>query len=109
MSRREKLRNELKNIVAILKRDYKPKKIILFGSFVNGKVNRWSDLDLVVIQDTNRRYIERLKEVALLTKPKIGVNFFVYTPAEFNLASKQPFSFIKNEVLNKGKILYEAS
>lgn len=83
MSRKQILKNELKNIVAILKREYKPKKIILFGSFAKGKVNRWSDLDLVIVQNTTKRYIERLKEVALLTKPN-------------------------NEILNKGKILYEA-
>lgn len=83
MSRKQILKNELKNIVAILKREYKPKKIILFGSFAKGKVNRWSDLDLVIVQNTIQRYIERLKEVALLTKPN-------------------------NEILNKGKILYEA-
>ncbi|MEW6680913.1 MAG: nucleotidyltransferase domain-containing protein [bacterium] len=42
------LRQEAKRIASVLSKSYQPEKIILFGSAVSGKVNEWSDLDIVV-------------------------------------------------------------
>jgi hypothetical protein len=46
--------------------------------------------------------------VALLCRPPVGVDFLVYTPREFAqmIADKNPF--IIEEVLRKGKIVYES-
>lgn len=59
---------------------FKAAKIILFGSLAEGKVNPYSDIDLVIIKDTRKRFLQRLKEVGLLCKARIGVDYLVYTP-----------------------------
>ena len=105
--RKEKLEKELERIVAILAAKYKPQKVILFGSLANGKVKQWSDLDLAIIKETNKKFIKRLKEVALLTDPEVGVDFLVYTPEEFSQMAKDNY-FVKDEIINKGKVVYEA-
>lgn len=105
--RREKLERELRRIVEVLQNKYAPLKIILFGSLVCGQTNNWSDIDLVIIKETNKRFLERLKEIALLTQPRVGVDFFVYTPQEFEEMTSNHGSFQQVEMLAKGKIIYE--
>lgn len=100
------LKGELKRMVNIIIRKYFPEKIILFGSLVKGRVNEGSDIDLLIIKNTPRRAIERSIELARLTRPKVGIDFFVYTPSELNYFIKEKYSFIL-EVLEEGKILYE--
>src|SRR3990167_5409755 len=95
--RSELLEAELSHIVYVLKKENQPEKIILFGSFANGRTHQWSDIDLVIIKDTKEHFIDRIHKVSLLTKPSVGVNFIVDTNHYF---------FIE-EILKKGKILYE--
>lgn len=85
-----------------------PNKIILFGSLVGGKIEEWSDIDLVVVMDTNKRVYDRIGEVLAATNPKVAVEFIVYTPQEFEML-KDSEMFVKEEILEKGKILYEAA
>ena len=105
--RKRLLQKELKRITDIVIKRYLPDKIILFGSLVNGKVQEWSDIDLVVIKETKVRFIKRMQEVGLMTSPRLGVDFIVYTPQEFENMIKDDNYFIKDEVLKKGKVLYD--
>lgn len=107
LERKKKLEAELNRIVETLKEKYDPEKIILFGSLVTGQTKSWSDIDLVVIKPTSKRFVERLKEVALLTRPRVGVDFFVYTPEEFRIMREQAHSFQQVEMAGKGKVLYD--
>lgn len=80
---------------------------MLFGSLVKGSTHAWSDIDLVVVKDTPKRFVERLKEVALLTQPRVGIDFFVYTPEEFQEMTSERGTFQQREMLEKGKVLYD--
>ena len=104
---REKLlRRELDRIVKILKQKYRPQKIVLFGSLANRKLKEWSDLDLLIIKGTHRRLIDRVGEVIRLCRPRVATDFIVYTPEEFEELSKiEPF--VRREIIEKGRILYE--
>ncbi len=107
IQRQTKLTEVLAQILPVLVTRYQPEKVILFGSLANAEVEEWSDLDLVIIKDTSKPFLQRLKEVALLCRAPVGVDFLVYTPDEFSqmLAEKNPF--LIEEVIRKGKVLYE--
>lgn len=105
--RKHILNDELKRIVELVVKEYSPEKIILFGSLVNNNIHEWSDIDMVVIKDTNKRFLDRLHEVHLMTKPKVGVNFIVYTPNELRKMIEENRYFLVKEILGKGKVLYE--
>jgi len=107
LERKKKLEAELPRIIKILREKYQPDKVLLFGSLVSGRVKAWSDIDLVIIKSTPKRFIERLKEVALLVNPSVGVDFFVYTPEEFDTMTNEKNSFHRTEMLEKGKVLYD--
>jgi predicted nucleotidyltransferase len=106
-ARQERLGQALEKILRTLAAEYFPEKVIIFGSMANDSVGEWSDLDLVIIKDTAKPFLQRLREVALLCRPSVGVDFLVYTPREFSdmIADRNPF--IIEEVLSKGKVLYE--
>jgi predicted nucleotidyltransferase len=100
------LQGELKRWIEVLKNEYNPEKVILFGSFVNGKVRRWSDIDLVIIKETKKSFLDRIKEVILLLRPKVGMDVLVYTPKEFESLCETR-TFFKNEICLKGRLIYE--
>jgi predicted nucleotidyltransferase len=85
---------------------YGPEKIIAFGSYARGEVDEYSDLDFIVIKETDKRFLERLIEVAKLIDNKLGqVDVFVYTSEEFQEMIERENPFIQ-EVLKDGKVVY---
>jgi uncharacterized protein len=104
---REKiLKDELRRITDIIKKEYQPDKIILFGSLASGKIHEWSDIDLLIIKNTAKRPIDRCMEIANLVHPKLGIDFFIYTPEEYEVLLKEKFTLLKN-ILKEGTVLYE--
>jgi predicted nucleotidyltransferase len=99
-----RLQSELDRCIALLKERYKPRKIVLFGSLAQGKVGQWSDIDLVIVKDTDKSFLDRIKEVLLLLQPLVGMDIFVYTPEEYAEVSGR--GFFKQEILSKG-VVYE--
>ena len=98
---------ELQNIVDLLVKNYQPEKIILFGSFASGRPSRWSDVDLVAVKKTDKRFYDRIGEVSAFLPHNFPIDILVYTPEE--LVQMENNYFIKNEVMRKGKVLYEYS
>lgn len=96
----------INSIVTSVVDKYQPQKIILFGSQAGGQPHKWSDVDLVVIKDTNKRFYDRIGEVSALVEHTVPIDFFVYTPDEFNRMATHN-NFIQTEVINKGQVLYE--
>ncbi|MBI5299291.1 MAG: nucleotidyltransferase domain-containing protein [Deltaproteobacteria bacterium] len=105
--RRKLLEEELQRILTVLIREYKPTRVYLFGSLASPRVHDWSDIDLIIIKETNRRFLDRIGDVLVLLKPRVGCDIVVYTPAEFDEMKTR--KFFKTEVDQHGKILYEAA
>lgn len=89
-------------------RGYDPERIILFGSWAKGEADRYSDLDLVIIKRTDKRFVARLVEAAGYLDFPFSVDLFVYTPEEFEamIASGHPFA---ERVQAEGQTVYEKS
>jgi len=104
--RKRLLEDELRRIVEVLKREYEPEKLILFGSIAEGNMHEWSDIDLLIIKKTEKRPLDRILEACHLIKPTIGIDLFVYTPDEFETLLREKFSFLI-KIVQKGKVLYE--
>lgn len=98
----------IEDVVNSLKK-YDPEKIILFGSAVEGKFHADSDIDVLVIKDTQEPYWKRQIKVTLLYRGWIPTDIFVMTTLEFDRAQKENRFFITEEILKKGKVIYEKS
>jgi len=101
------LNQALERILATLITEYQPERVILFGSLATGHVGEWSDIDLAILKETTKPFVERSAEVAVLYLAPVGVDYLVYTPSEFTQMIRESNPFIVREILTKGKILYE--
>jgi uncharacterized protein len=99
------LRQELDRIVEILKKEYQPEEIILFGSMAQGDIHAWSDIDLLIIKETDQRPIDRCTEVCRIVKPVVGLDLFVYTPSEYQMLLTENLTFVRN-IARTGTVLY---
>lgn len=86
---------------------YRPEMIVLFGSYAKDTVDPDSDIDLLVIKDSNQRRDERDREIRVLLRDiKLPMDIFVYTPEEITKLRHLEGSFV-NEIFKKGKVVYE--
>jgi predicted nucleotidyltransferase len=105
-ARQEILQNELKRILKIIIEEYKPFKVILFGSMAQDSINEWSDIDLLIIKESKKRYLDRVAEIIHLIHPTVGLDIFVLSPAEIKNALDDHNPYIK-EIITEGKVVYE--
>lgn len=109
MQKKEKYLKELKKLKKNIVEQYKPEKIILFGSLAWGKFGPDSDIDLFVVKKTKKRFGERIDEVNIIAN-RAGIespkDIIVLTPSEFKTRIRLNDFFIQ-DIASKGKVLYE--
>ena len=86
-----------------------PRRIVLFGSYGYGSPTPDSDVDLLVIMDTNERPADRYLAVSRLIRPRpFPLDILVKTPSEIARALEKGDFFIR-EIVTQGRTLYERS
>jgi uncharacterized protein len=92
----------------------KPYKVILFGSYARGTATEDSDLDVMVVLDSNERsrkfddFIERGKPVSAAVRElrkTMPMDLIVYTLVEFEYLRHEKDFFVE-EIMESGKVLY---
>jgi uncharacterized protein len=108
MSTKEKKFKDLKKLSKNIIEIYKPEKIILFGSLASGRPRKESDIDLVVIKKTNKKFFARMDEIGIAIN-KAGIetakDVIVFTPEEIKKKLFMEDYFIK-DIINNGVVLY---
>jgi predicted nucleotidyltransferase len=108
MNDRAQIQAILDQIVKKIIAGYSPRKIILFGSYAYGMPTEDSDIDLLIIKETDKRPIDRWTEVKRLLRDRgreTPVSPLVYTPKE--LSDRMGIrDFFIQEILEEGKVLY---
>ena len=93
--------------VEAIVRAYDPLKVIVFGSFARGDTHEGSDLDLIVVKDTDERFFDRIGRVRDAAHGLgLDVQPLVYTPTEFQDMLAQGNSFLE-AVLAEGVVAHE--
>lgn len=99
---------EAKKLARTLVKNYKPEKIILFGSAARGDYHADSDIDLLIIKPSAKKKAYRIKEVfeSLRKMPRTyPLDPIVYTPEEIKERLSLGDYFIKR-IIREGEILY---
>jgi predicted nucleotidyltransferase len=98
---------QIKAVAERIGRDFRPRKIILFGSHASGKPAEDSDVDLLVIMPLRGDPVYKSVEIALAARPGFPMDLLVRTPAEVRKRLAWNDFFIR-EIMEKGKVLYAA-
>ncbi len=97
----------IRAVVARIAAKYRPEKIILFGSHAYGDPKPWSDVDLLVIMETELTERQQRLEISrFLHDRPFGMDIIVRAPANLAWRLKEGDFFLR-EIVGKGKLMYE--
>ena len=74
----------------------------LFGSYARGDADRYSDLDLLIVQETERPFLERFRDFDSVFDLGPAVELLIYTPEEFERMQERG-NPLMHEVLRTGR------
>ena len=100
-------RRQIRAYAKEIGRQFRPRRIILFGSYAYGKPTRDSDVDLLVIMPHKGHGADKATEIRLRVLAPFPMDLLVRSPQKIRQRLAWGDCFIQ-EVLEKGKVLYEA-
>ena len=98
---------ELEREIARMFAPIGPERIVLFGSRAEGRADEASDVDLIVVYRTDKRFLDRLGELYALWDIPIAVDILAYTPEEFERMAVES-DFVMDAVA-RGRVIHEAA
>jgi uncharacterized protein len=103
----KKIRLIIKKYIALIKRSLDPQLVVLYGSYVNGNSNKFSDVDLAIFLKKRqiKDYLDTEKYLFKLSgqiDSRLEPNLFFIE----DISKSDPTSFI-TEILQTGKVVYQ--
>jgi predicted nucleotidyltransferase len=77
----------------------------LIGSLATGTASFWSDIDVVIVKETEKPFPDRPLEFVGLFDLGVAVDILVYTPEEIRRLDREPTSFWKTAMQTKIQVL----
>lgn len=101
-------RKQINVVVRKIVDEFNPEKVILFGSYAYGKPTIDSDVDMLVIMESDERPAVRTSRVvgALWGIKTFPMDLLVRTPAEIEHRLAIGDFFVQ-EIVERGKVLYD--
>ena len=99
--------NALPAAIQRIVRELQPEKSVLFGSYAYGNPTPDSDVDLLVIMETDLPSSQRYVAVSRLINPRpFPVDIIVKRPDEMKSALEKGDLFLR-EIITRGVVLYD--
>ena len=92
--------------------DMNPKRVIVFGSSVEGTVGGDRDLDIAVVFDEPEQSFDRLETKLAIRRrirhvnAEVAIEIVVYTESEYQRLAPAR-SFLRSEIIDRGTVVYE--
>jgi predicted nucleotidyltransferase len=86
----------------VVAREFRPRRIILFGSYATGAATADSDVDLVVLMPFRGSSTDKVVEIRGRVEAPFPLDLLVWRPAQ----ARKRDSFTRG-VLSDGKVMYE--
>lgn len=102
-ARREQLSSALDQVVTRLK-SMGAIRIVVFGSYVEGRLRRWSDLDVLAVMPPTRSGGEWFRRVVDEVDTDVPVDILAFTPEELEAAMERS-SFVRR-ALRTGRLVH---
>jgi predicted nucleotidyltransferase len=104
-------RGQIKRLCKTIVDEFQPEKIILFGSFANGKPHAESDIDLLVVMQFAGSPFHQAGLMLNRVSQFVGIlplDLLVRTSEQLNERLAIGDTFIR-KILERGKVIYEAN
>ena len=101
-------RTEIHAIAKSIGAEFRPEKVVLFGSHAYGTPSEDSDVDLLVIMEHSGSGGAQALEIVRRVRSRIPVDLVVRTPQEMRQRLKWNDFFLM-EVVKRGEVLYESA
>ncbi|MBI4641521.1 MAG: nucleotidyltransferase domain-containing protein [Candidatus Tectomicrobia bacterium] len=98
---------DIQKIVQQIVDYFHPQKVILFGSYAYGNPTKDSDVDLLVMLETDEKPLHVAARIAAAIDHPFALDILVFRPSELK-ASLERKGIFATEVITKGIVLYEA-
>ena len=99
--------DRIKEICDSIAREFRPKKIIVFGSHAYGDPGPFSDLDLLVVMPYEGSPLQQAARIIGRVNPAMGVDLIVRTPKQIQERLEIQDAFIR-DIIERGRVAYEA-
>lgn len=101
MEQNREMSETLHEVVEKIVKEYRPEKIILFGSYAWGTPTEGSDIDLFIVKDTKGSSREMARAINRFLSPRqFPLDILVYTPSEVER------NLFIEDVIQNGTLLY---
>jgi predicted nucleotidyltransferase len=97
----------IREIVQQIVERFQPQKVILFGSYAQGKPTADSDVDLLVVMETSEQVLHAAARISAAIDHPFPLDILVFKPSELK-ASLERKGIFATEVMAKGIVLHEA-
>ena len=101
-------RKAIKRVCAQIAREFRPQRIILFGSYAYGKPTPDSDVDLLVVMPLAGRGMEKAVEISSRLEHRFPIDLLVRSPEEIRQRVKWNDFFLR-EATEKGVVMYDSA
>ncbi|MBN1583286.1 MAG: nucleotidyltransferase domain-containing protein [Anaerolineae bacterium] len=99
-------KQEIKRVATQIGIAAKAERVVLFGSYAKGNADQDSDIDLLIVAESQLPRFKRSRMLYKLFRPyPFAMDLVVYTPQEIAKGEQSPVSFI-SRVLREGEVLY---
>lgn len=102
---RRRLEEAVARVLDVLPRMPGVRRVSLFGSSARGRADLLTDLDVLVVRETDEPFVERHASLYRALALPVDLDLICYTPEEFEAMRDRPFL---RRILAEEVMLYEA-
>jgi len=97
---------DIQKMVDLIADRFQPEKIILFGSYADGTATEDSDVDLLVVKDTDADLLDLAAAIATAVwRVPVAKDIVVRTPRQVEQATQRNWTVV-HQALQEGRVLF---
>ncbi len=101
-------RQDIKQVCRKIAREFRPQRIILFGSYAYGRPTPDSDVDLLVVMPLTGRATDKAVEISSRLEHRFPIDLLVRSPEDIRQRLEWNDFFLR-EATEKGVVMYDAA